>query len=128
MKENNAIKEALRQTDIPQLPLNFSHRAMAKIESRARQRNILEQVGMWIVYIMTGVGCFAGLRYVMARYFPFDFDIDIDLSPSLPRPDFSYSFEIAPTYIYVAIIMFILLFADSYIRYRIRQASQNNSK
>lgn len=126
MKENNTIKEALRQTDIPQLPLNFSHRTMAKIESRARQRNILEQVGMWIVYIMTGVGCFAGLRYVMARYFTFDFDIDLSLS--LPRPDFSYSFEVAPTYIYVAIIMFILLFADSYIRYRIRQASQNNSK
>ena len=126
MKENNTIKEAMRQTDIPQLPLNFSHRAMAKIESRARQRNILEQVGMWIVYIMTGVGCFAGLRYVMAKYFTSDFDIDISLS--LPRPDFSYSFEIAPTYIYVAIIMFFLLFADSYIRYRIRQASQNNSK
>lgn len=126
MKENNTIKEAMRQTDIPQLPLNFSHRTMAKIESRARQRNILEQVGIWIVYIMTGVGCFAGLRYVMARYFTFDFDIDLSLS--LPRPDFSYSFEIAPTYIYVAIIMFILLFADSYIRYRIRQASQNNSK
>lgn len=126
MKENNTIKEAMRQTDIPQLPLNFSHLTMAKIESRARQRNILEQVGMWIVYIMTGVGCFAGLRYVMARYFTFDFDIDLSLS--LPRPDFSYSFEVAPTYIYVAIIMFILLFADSYIRYRIRQASQNNSK
>ena len=126
MKENNTIKEAMRQTDIPQLPLNFSHRTMAKIESRARQRNILEQVGMWIVYIMTGVGCVAGLRYVMARYFTFDFDIDLSLS--LPRPDFSYSFEIAPTYIYVAIIMLILLFADSYIRYRIRQASQNHSK
>ena len=126
MKENNTIKEAMRQTDIPQLPLNFNHRTMAKIESRARQRNILEQVGMWIVYIMTGVGCFAGLRYVLTKYFTFDFDIDISLS--LPRPDFSYSFEVAPTYIYVAIIMFILLFADSYIRYRIRQASQNNSK
>lgn len=126
MKENNTIKEAMRQTDIPQLTLNFSHRTMAKIESRARQRNILEQVGMWIVYIMTGVGCFAGLRYVMARYFASDFDIDISFS--LPRPDFSYSLAVAPTYIYVAIIMFILLFADSYIRYRIRQASQNNSK
>ena len=126
MKENNTIKEAMRQTDIPQLPLNFSHRAMAKIESRARQRNILEQVGMCIVYIITGVGCVAGLRYVLTKYFTFDFEFDLSLS--LPRPDFSYSFEIAPTYIYVAIIMFFLLFADSYIRYRIRQASQNNSK
>ena len=118
MRENNTIKQALNKTEIPHLPLNFSNKVMARIDARARQREILGRVGMWVAYIMIGAGVITGVKYVLTRYFSFDFDWDFSLA--MPKLDLSYSGESLSIWILVAATMFVLLFADSYIRHRIR--------
>lgn len=121
MKENNMINRALGHTHVPQLPSDFNNKVMARIDMRARQREILAEVGMWLMYIVSITAFLGAGGYITSKYFTFDFNKIFDYRPQfeIPSLELDYLAEAISTWGWTAILMLSLLLADSYIRHRI---------
>lgn len=120
MEKNDAIRRAVRQSPVPELPAGFTPRLMARMQHEAARRARLET---WLL-ATGGLGCFAVLIAACGRFLCPDFKqllSDFEL-PRFELPEGSES--LAALCAGIALIAIVLLLADLVIRHRFA-ASRN---
>lgn len=125
MEKSDAIRRAVRQAPVPELPAGFTPRLMERMRHEAIRR---ERREMWLL-TAGGIGCFAALIVVCARALWPELEWQIP-GIALPRPELPHlalpetDKPLVTMCVCIAVAFLVLLLADLLIRRRIA-ASRN---